>query len=65
MQNIRMKITQAAEMHGNEPTTRRWICSILESRNIIIIGRKLEGVHDYGMSSRGRAFASAVQPGFG
>jgi hypothetical protein len=28
-------ITQAAEKHGTEPTICRWICSILESRNIL------------------------------
>jgi hypothetical protein len=28
-------ITQAAGRHSNEPTIYRWICSMLESRNII------------------------------
>jgi hypothetical protein len=44
-------IMQAAERYGTESTICRWICSMLESRNIV--WRNLEGDHSQGMSTRG------------
>jgi hypothetical protein len=43
-------ITQAAERHDIEPTICRWICSMLENRNIItpLSGETLRGSMAWG-----------------
>jgi hypothetical protein len=59
-------ITQAAERHGTESTICRWICSMLESRNIIttLSGETMRA--STAKRSAGRcAFASVVECGCG
>jgi hypothetical protein len=59
-------ITQAAERHGTESTSCRWICSKLESRDVSTLsGTNLEGVQGWVMSAEGCAFTSTVKPGCG
>jgi hypothetical protein len=54
-------IKQAAERDGTEPTICRWICAMLESRNITAT---LSGESLRASAGRG-AFASAVESGRG
>jgi hypothetical protein len=58
--------TEASARHGTEPTICRWICSMLESTNIItaLVAETFRGSTGRGCC-RGCAFDSAVGPGCG
>jgi hypothetical protein len=60
-------IKQAAERHGIEPAICRWICAMLDSRNInaILSGEILRTSAARGYPQGGSAFASAVDHGRG